>query len=171
MKRIMVAASWLLIAGLACAQTPPLSKRDKQAIEQAKNVLVSTFDKRLPKVTLEYFLKSESDNGRIAWEVNDCGEQTGNPAIDRGRDLPLCAQATVSGPNLRLIIVVLAVGTFHKGVTGTPELSSVTVTDETGQDHAVRLFDVPAEMHRGRPKTRRVPRDLPPPSAPGGSSV
>ncbi|MBZ5566550.1 MAG: hypothetical protein LAN64_01735 [Acidobacteriia bacterium] len=160
MKRVIVAASWLLIGAMACAQTPRLSKRDKLAIERAKNVLVSAFDQRLPKVTLEYFLKSESHDGRIEWEVNDCGEQTGSPATDRGRDFPICAQATVSGRELRTVTVMVGVGTHKKGVTGTPELAGVTVSDENG-DRSVHLFDVPAEMHRGRLKPRQSPRDPP----------
>jgi hypothetical protein len=155
MKPVTMTALLLLISTLVCAQTAKLSKRDQQAIARAKNVLVSTFDKSLPKVTLEYFLTSESDGGKIEWEVNDCGEQTGNPAIDRGRDLPLCVQATVSGRNHGLAVVMVAVGTFRKGVTGTPELFFVTVADESGQERSIKLFDLPAEMHRGRPKGQR----------------
>jgi hypothetical protein len=153
MKHIMAVITALVVAILACAEAPPLSKRDKLAIERAKNVLVSSFDKRLPKVTLEYFLTSESNDGRVEWEVNDCGEQSGNPAVDRGRDFPLCAQATVSGRELRTVTVMVGVGTYKKGIAGTPGLYGVTVSDENG-DRAVKLFDVPAEMHRGRPKTR-----------------
>src|SRR5512143_2448191 len=102
MRQFLTFVALLLITVLACAQaTPQMSKRDKLAIDKAKTVLVSMFDKNLPKVTLEYFLTSESDGRKIEWEVNDCGEQTGNPAVDRGRDFPLCVEARVSARELR----------------------------------------------------------------------
>ena len=114
MRQFLTFVALLLITVLACAQaTPQTSKRDKLAIDKAKTVLVSMFDKNLPKVTLEYFLTSESDGRKIEWEVNDCGEQTGNPAVDRGRDFPLCVEARVSARELRTVSVRVAVGTHN----------------------------------------------------------
>lgn len=51
----------------------------------------------------------------IQWEVNDCGEQTGNPALDKGRNFPICAEAQVNLGGKRKLFVSLSVGTFKNG--------------------------------------------------------
>ena len=33
----------------------------------------------------------------MQWEVNDCGEQTGDPALDRGRDIPADGKRSMWG--------------------------------------------------------------------------
>jgi len=50
------------------------------------------FDRSLPNLSLEFFLRNESGGTPIKWEVNHCGEQAGDPAIDRGRDSPMVRQ-------------------------------------------------------------------------------
>lgn len=164
MQRTLTTVCILLFVSGLGAQAPPLSKRDKAAIQRARKVLISTFDSRLPKVGLDDFLKSEGDGVPIRWEVNDCGEQTGNPAVDRGRDFPICAEALMALRDGRTVSVSVAVGTHKKGVSGRPELFYVTMTGDDGAAHSVRLVDLPAQIHRrGRPG----PLDLPPPARGG----
>jgi hypothetical protein len=56
----------------------------------------------------------------MKWEVNDCGEQTGNPALDRGRDFPMCVEVHIKLIAERTLSLSISVGTFQKGVTGSP---------------------------------------------------
>lgn len=157
-RRVYCFGLLLLITG-SWAQSSPPEKSEKEAIERAKAVLASSLDRSLPKITLEYFLQYESKGGTIHWEASDCGEQTGNPAADRGRDFPICIAADFEVEH-RSVTVMVAVGTTGKGVTGTPELFSATVTDADGVVHAIKhLGSLPAELHRPLP---RSPRDLQP---------
>ena len=100
------------------SHNPPLKQA---ALQHAKSALVSSLDSSLPKVSLEFFLNYESGGADIRWEVNDCGEQTGNPAMDRENDPPMCVEADFAKDQTGVTVMV-SVGTFHKGPSGTPAL-------------------------------------------------
>ncbi len=146
MRRPILAFFLSISAVFFCAQTVPLTAGEKAAIERGKKVLVSALDGSLPKVTLEAFLKSAADGASVEWEANDCGEQTGNPETDRGRDFPVCAEAIVKLRDGRRVNLSVAVGTVAKGASGKPELAYVTITDATGRARSVRLSELPSLM-------------------------
>ena len=148
---------FLLISSLLAARSASPGERDQAIIEHTKSLLASSLDSRLPKVTLQYFLQYESDGASIAWEVNDCGEETGNPASDNGRDFPMCVEIDFDS-NRQAVTIFVAIGTSKKGLSGTPVLFSASVTDSSGAAHPLRrLGDLPRELHRPMP---RQPRDL-----------
>jgi hypothetical protein len=116
------------------------------AIERARTTIVYTFDRSLPKISLEDFLNQSASNGSLTWEINDCGEQSGDPE-DNQRDLPICAQATIKDASGRAATVMVAVGTAQKGVSGRPELFDVFITGLDESTYAIQLRDVPAELN------------------------
>ncbi len=130
----------------------------KAALDKGQNVLISTFDSALPKVTLKYFLESESDGAKIEWEVNDCGEQTGDPAVDHDRDVPTCVEASFTLKDKRTVDVMVAVGSEKTGIATKPTLFSCTITDENGT-RSVKLIELPAKIHRGRQHAPQRDRD------------
>lgn len=67
--------SFLLLTFCGWAQAPSDTKPQAAAIQLVKKGMASSFDGSLPKVTLEFFLKSEGEGAPVKWEVNDCGEQ------------------------------------------------------------------------------------------------
>jgi hypothetical protein len=162
MMRKIILSLWLLL--LVCglnAQSSPEEKKEKETIQHAKGLLVSTLDRSLPKVSLEYFLKYESAGAAIHWEVNDCGEQTGDPAVDKDRDLPICVEADFDVDH-RSITIFIAVGTLNTGVSGAPALFSATISEPGGTIKSLRqLGELPKELHRPLPKS---PRDVPDPA-------
>jgi hypothetical protein len=160
MWRIVLTFS-LLLTGRLWAQPQSADKMEQAAIQRAKSALVSSLDSSLPKVTLEFFLKYESGDAPIQWEVNDCGEQTGNRATNRGSDSPSCVDADFEKDQTAVTILV-SVGTFQKGPSGIPALRSATVDGPSGRRHALRrLGELPKELHR---PARGMPRDLPVPT-------
>jgi len=159
MPRMILCFSFLLLTSFAWAQGPSLGKTEQAALQRAKSALVSSLDSSLPKVSLEFFLNYESGGANIRWEVNDCGEETGSPATDRGSDSPMCVEADFAKDQTGVTVLV-SVGTFKKGPTGTPALFHVTVQGPSGKIHSLRLGDLPKELHR---PTRGMPRDLPVP--------
>ena len=161
MQKIILGFSLLLLVSALYAQSSPEEKKEKETIQHAKGLLVSTLDRSLPKVSLEYFLKYESAGAPIHWEVNDCGEQTGDPAVDKDRDLPTCVEADFDVDH-RAITIFIAVGTLNEGISGAPALFSATVAEPDGKVKSLRqLGELPKELHRPWPKS---PRDVPDPA-------
>jgi hypothetical protein len=161
MCRISLTFFFLVLA--SCLAQPQAAKKttEEPAIQRAKTVLASSLDATLPKVSLEFFLNYESGGAAIQWEVTDCGGQTGSPTKDRGGDKLMCVQADFQKDQIS-VAVLISVGTFQKGMSGTPSLFSVTVNDPAGRVHSLgRLGDLPKELHR---PTRGMPRDLPAPT-------
>ena len=158
----MILSFWFaLLTGYVWAQGPSIGKTDQAAIQRAKSVLVSSLDSSLPKVSLEFFLNYESGGADLRWEVNDCGEQTGNPTTDRDSDPPMCVEADFAKDQTDVTVLV-SVGTFKKGLSGAPTLFNVTVQGPRGKIHSLRrLGELPKELHRPAP---RMPRDLPLPA-------
>jgi hypothetical protein len=71
----------LVVLGAPQAPTPAA------AIRAAKNAVVQDMDKTLPRATFESWVQGlVGAEATLEWSTNDCGEQTGNPALDRGRD-------------------------------------------------------------------------------------
>jgi len=126
-----------------------------------KAVELAVSRNKLTNVSLEFFLKYEGGGTPIKWGVNDCGDQTGSPALDQGHGSPMCVEADFEFKGQTAVTVLVSVGTFNRGPSGVPALISVTITDISGISHPVRhLSDLPMELHRPEP---RLPRDLPVP--------
>jgi hypothetical protein len=100
---------------LALSQAPQIQAA---AIQAAKNSIARDMDKTLPPVTFEAWLQGLAGTQAVLqWSVTDCGEQTGNPALDRGRDIPMCAEVNVTLPGNRLLSLSLLVGSAGRGLT------------------------------------------------------
>ena len=155
MRRTVLALSFLLLARFLWTQGSSPNATESSAIQRVKAVLVSTLDSNLPKVTLEFFLKYEGGGAPIKWQVKDCGEQTGNPVSDHGRDPTVCVEADMDVKD-RGVTVLVSVGKRD-----VPTVYGVRITDPNGPIHRLdRLGDLPVELHRPVPKG---PKDLPPP--------
>ena len=157
----MVLNFWVVLLLTVClwAQQSSVNKTEKVAIQRAKNLVVSSFDRSLPNVSLEFFLKYEGGGAPIKWDVNDC-DQTGSPALDQEHGSPMCVEADFEFEGQTAVTILVSVGTFKRGPSAVPALISVTIT-ENGTSRSVRhLSDLPVELHRPAPK---LPRDLPVP--------
>jgi hypothetical protein len=156
----MILSVWVLLLTLCLwAQPSSTNKTKKAAIRRAKSLIVSSFDRSLPNVSLEFFLKNESGGAPIKWQINDCGEN-GNPATDDSRDPPMCVEADFETKNLTAVTVLVSVGTFKAGPSGVVVLLRVTITESGISRPVHHLGDLPMELHRPAP---RFPRDLPDP--------
>jgi hypothetical protein len=157
----MILGLWvLLLTVYLWAQTPSTNKTEKAAIRRAKSLIVSSFDRGLPSVSLEFFLKNEGGGAPIKWEVNDCGEHDGNPATNDRRDPPMCVEADFEAKNLTSVTVLVSVGTLKGGPSRVSALLSVTISDLSGISRPVRrLGDLAMELHRPAPRPPRDPPD------------
>lgn len=98
-----------------------LQAQDTKPIEIAKNTNVRQIEPSLPDQAFAPWLRGVvGAQAEVKWEVNDCGEQTGNPALDKGRDFPMCVEAQVNLVGKRRLFVSLSVGTFKNGAKNGP---------------------------------------------------
>jgi hypothetical protein len=130
------------------AAVPSFSEsRDKKAIARAKRIDVAILDTKLPNQRFaDWFKNTVGAGARIFWEVNDCGEQTGSSA-DVGRDFPLCAQAEAQLSDGRKVVIRISVGTFIKGLWGTPRLYDCYI-DNQGRLVTVKSLSALVDMLR-----------------------
>lgn len=146
MKRRSIALLAAFIAATsAWAQN---DQHEKRAIAYAKRVPVSQFDASLAGQRFGEWLRATvGPHAKIKWEVNDCGEQTGT-AADIGRDFPSCVEADAELPDGRKIVIRVAVGTFAKGISGSPTLYDVFVQTRATIQNVKKLSDLSTALNR-----------------------
>jgi hypothetical protein len=130
----MIFNLWVLLLTVCLwAQRPAVDKANKVAIQCAKSLIVSSFDRTLPNVSLEFFLKYEGGGVPIKWAVNDCGEQTGIPPLDHAQGSPICVQADFEFKGKKAVTVLVSTGTFSgRRPSNGPSIISVTITESAG---------------------------------------
>jgi hypothetical protein len=121
---------------------------EQRAIRIARAVPASHLEPGLPNQPLEKWLAAALPGAAIKWEANDCGEQSGDPATDRARDIPMCVDAIASFAGGRLAIVTIAMGSFHKGIARTPKLGWVNLGPPDRLTPIPRLGGLPAAVRR-----------------------
>lgn len=100
------------IAGLALAFTlgSGVAKADETdpRIEALRHTPAALLDPALPPILFGEWLPRELPKGAaIQWETNDCGEQTGDPALDAGRDFPTCVGVHIDVPSRARMLYLL----------------------------------------------------------------
>lgn len=158
----MILNLWpLLLTASLWAQQPSVSKTEKVAIQRAKNLIVSSFDRSLPNVSLEFFLNYEGGGAPIEWQVTDCGNQTGAPVLYQEQGTPMCVEADFESKEQKAVTVLISSGTFNSGPSALPARISLTIIESGATRPVRRLGDLPVELHRPAP---RFPRDSPVPA-------
>lgn len=88
----MRTAIFLVVLVFGLVGTTIAAVTDDVYVSAAKETLARDLDSDLPALPLEEWLRGlVGETARVAWEVTDCGEQTGTSA-DPERDLPTCAE-------------------------------------------------------------------------------
>jgi len=85
---------------------------------------------------------------KIDWEINDCGEQTGNPNDGSGSNPPLCAQAHADMGDGRNVYVLMLVGTHKAWRKGRPTVWSVSVDDHGKDKSTTKLNGLAAALRK-----------------------
>ena len=104
--------------------------------EYSKHIDVAELDAALPSTSLYDWLNGLAKaSERVAWEFNDCGEQTGTEA-DRGRDFPKCLEGSIvsSTTHASILGIQVCVGTWQKGITGKPKIRLIYYTGQSTMD-------------------------------------
>jgi len=128
--------------------TPAYSQiTQEDAIDLLEQYPAVRLDSLLPKTAfLGWFRNLVGSEAKITWEINDCGEQTGVPAVDQQRDFPVCFEISAVLPDRRIIGVAIAVGTEKKGLSGAPAVYNIYIDTDRGTQHIKRLRDLPQAL-------------------------
>jgi hypothetical protein len=138
--------------------------RDAQAVAAAKNASVHRMDPSLlDRPFAEWLQNLAGPQVHIAWEVNDCGEQTGNPKVDKGRNFPMCVEAQSALQGKRKLFVALSVGAFKTGVeAGDVRFVYAVIISASGPARSIKKLSQVPEAIKTVPLTDPVA--LPSPS-------
>lgn len=141
------AAILLVLCAAAVAQDPNAG-RDAKLIAAAKEVSVHRLDNALPDLAFEKWLATESGpDAKYHWEVNDCGEQSGNPN-DSG-PVPLCVEVDSSLKDGREIVIFLADDRPENAKNDAPpdwKIFFAQLTTPHEKINLRRLSDLPAAL-------------------------
>ena len=122
MAKLAVASVLLFCTSLVFSQNP--SVQPTKLIATVKSTPVSQLDPALPTVRFDQWLRAEAGAGaKFAWEVNDCGEQTGAPGQNPS-EIPICVEADAWLKDGREIVIIIAV---PKSASAPGEKQSFTV--------------------------------------------
>src|SRR5579863_532254 len=150
----LVGASLALLSTSLCAQSGPDRRAGDDSIDRAKHLVVSSMDRRLPKVSLEFFLEYEAEGAPVEWEKTDCGAVAKSRS---GSNSPVCVEADFDLHH-RTVAVTVSFGEVPKE-SASSTVFHVTISEPDGLTHTVhRLGDLPMELHRPPPK---FPGELP----------
>ena len=112
----------VVIAALTAFLSQNAASSEAAAVAFAKRVRVSAVDPLLSsRLTLSKWLSARAKGGRVTWESNDCGEQTGDPNTISS-DFPVCAEAAFVKCDGQPAGVSLMVGTYRRGVQAPADL-------------------------------------------------
>ncbi len=139
-------APLILFVGVASAQNSTAAG-DAELITSAKQVSVRKLDNALPDLHFENWLAKESGSETYHWEVNDCGEQSGNPN-DTG-PVPLCVEVDSTFKDGREIVIFLADGrpeTSRKTASPDWKIFFAQLTTPHEKINLRRLSDLPAAL-------------------------
>lgn len=107
----------------------------------------SRVDPALPSISLgEWLSQVLGRDTQIRWDINDCGEQTGNPEIDADVDIPTCAEVDASLKDGREVFLWLLVGTDMKGVVDDPGLFFGVIKSSGRELMINKLSDLPGRL-------------------------
>ncbi len=114
-----------------------------RAIGLIDELPVSKLDSSLPNTPFLPWLK-ELLGGipDIQWELNDCGTITGVPAVDDGRDIPSCMEASVVLTGQRVLGIAVFVGTDKKGLTDKPRVANIYIETDGDVVYFKRLGEL-----------------------------
>ncbi|MBI3585741.1 MAG: hypothetical protein HY088_01265 [Ignavibacteriales bacterium] len=130
-------SAWVFSHNIIVAQIT-----EDAAIKYAQKISVAKLDSTLTGKPLADWLRGiVGKNATIHWELNDCGEQTGNPEVDEKRDIPACVGLDVDLMDGRKVSMAILIGTYKKGIFGSPEIYDIFIDSNDGYHSIKRLSE------------------------------
>ena len=145
-----------LIALSLFLNNEPAQSLEKQAVSDTQRTLASDLDAELPKLPFtDWFGKVVGPGAGVVWQLSECGERTDAAANGDG-DTQACVEVNSILPDGRKVIVMIAVGTFKKGVTGPPAFR-FGVLDLKGELRPIRRLSNLEKLLSGQWEPANIP--------------
>jgi TonB family protein len=145
-----------LIALSLFLNNEPAQSLEKQAVSDTKRTLASDLDAELPKLPFtDWFEKVVGPGAGVVWQLSECGEQV-DAAPNGDGDTQACVEVNTILSDGRKIIVMIAVGTFKKGVTGPPAFR-FGVIDHKGELRPIRRLSDLQKLLSGQEEPANIP--------------
>jgi TonB family protein len=120
----------------------PIQSWEKRAVSNTQRTLASDLDAELPKLPFtDWLAKVVGPGAGVVWQLGECGERV-DTAPSRGVDAQACVQVNTVLSDGRKVIVMIAVGTFKKGVTGPPAFHFGVIDQKGDLRPILRLRDL-----------------------------
>ncbi|HKX30321.1 MAG TPA: TonB family protein [Blastocatellia bacterium] len=124
---------------------------ENQALALVQRTLASDLDAELPKLPFPtWFSQLLGPQAGVIWQLTECGEPI-KASTEEGPDLCACAEVNASLPDGRKVIVAITIGTFKKGITGTPAFFHAVIERNEQLYDAPRLRDLPGMLSMPKP--------------------
>jgi len=141
--------AWLLILNTQPQNPSVLEKRlllEKRALADTQRLLASDLDIELPRLSFaDWFEKVVGPRAGVIWQLSECGERA-EVLPDPTGDMRACVEANAMLLDGRRVILMVAVGTFKKGMAGAPTFY-FGVIEQGGELRLVRrLRDLPGQL-------------------------
>jgi TonB family protein len=110
----------LMALSLFLNNQPAQTSLEKRAVGDTRRTLASDLDAELPRLPFgDWFEKVVGPGVGVTWQLSECGEKVEEASNGTG-DARACVEANTILTDGRRVIVLIAVGTFKKGMTGPP---------------------------------------------------
>ena len=120
----------------------PAQSMEKQAVSDTQRTLASDLDAGLPKLPFtDWFGKVVGPRAGVLWQLSECGDST-NAGPNGDGDMQACVEVNTILSDGRKVIVMIAVGTFKKGVTGPPTFRFGVIAQGSQLRRIQRLRDL-----------------------------
>jgi TonB family protein len=145
-----------LIALSLCLNNDPAQSLEKQAVSDTQRTLASDLDAELPKLPFTDWLgKVVGPGAGVVWQLSECGERT-DAATNGDGDMQACVEVNTILSDGRKVVVMIAVGTFKKGVTGPPAFR-FGVIDQKGELRPIRRLSDLQKLLSGQWGPAKIP--------------
>jgi TonB family protein len=131
------------------------------AVADTQRTFASDLDAELPKVPFAAWFEHVVGPGAgVIWQLSECGEREEDSLKATG-DIRACVEANAMLADGRRVILMTAVGTFKRGIVGSPSFH-FGVIEQQGELYLVRrLRDLPRQLSAPESLARKPPVKLP----------
>jgi len=152
---LFIAVTTLIALSMFLNNEPPQSL-EKQAVSDTQRTLASDLDAELPRLPFtDWFGKVIGPGAGVVWQLSECGERT-DAATNGDGDTQACVEVNSILSDGRKVIVMIAVGTFKKGVTGPPAFR-FGVIDKKGELRPIRRLRDLQKLLSGQWEPANIP--------------
>jgi len=152
---LFIAVTTLIALSMFLNNEPPQSL-EKQAVSDTQRTLASDLDAELPRLPFtDWFGKVIGPGAGVVWQLSECGEQVDATANGDG-DTQACVEVNSILSDGRKVVVMIAVGTFKKGVTGPPTFR-FGVIERKGKLRPIRRLSDLEKLLSGQGEPAKIP--------------